>query len=480
MTKKFILAFGAIVLITVGVMVWIARLSSANEVRAFMFPGGMVSQEEMIQNLAEYYRLQGSWNDVDTILRGSSGGQRYGWQNRGGMHGSGGMMHGMMMNQRIQIADGQGKVVYDSLNQSIGEQWSADTLALAEVIRMDGQTVGYLMIQGGTMFSRADERRLVEKLNRAALIAGTISGAIGLLLAIFLSFNLMRPIRELTQGAAQIRAGNLAKRVKVYGKDEIGILSETFNRMADSLERAEQTRKTMTADIAHELRNPLAVQRAHLEAMIDGIYPLSVENLQTVLEQNQLLTRLVEDLRTLALAESGQLSLEVAPVNLVELIHRVSDSFQATAAERQIHLILPETSKEDFGSWVVQGDAMRLEQILANLLSNALRYTPPQGKVEISLENVGNQEKIAVKDSGPGIAEADMPYVFERFYRADRSRSRTEGGTGLGLAIARNLAVAHNGWLEAANSPEGGAVFTLTLPKADRDKGNKSKNEDRQ
>lgn len=282
------------------------------------------------------------------------------------------------------------------------------------------------------------------------------------------SYSLGRPIRQLTQAASQIRAGDLSKRVEVRSRDEIGILAETFNQMADALEKAEQTRRNMTADIAHELRNPLAVQRAHLEALMDGIYPLSIENLQTVLEQNHLLTRLVEDLRTLALADSGQLTLEKSPLDIAELIRRVCDHFGAQAAERQIQLVLPQRSNEHAPPLQVLGDPIRLEQILVNLLSNALRYTPAEGRIEIGLEESYDQVKITVKDSGPGIPEADLPYIFERFYRADRSRSRLEGGSGLGLAIARNLALAHGGHLEAANSPRGGAIFTLTLPKAAR------------
>ncbi|PWH13300.1 MAG: sensor histidine kinase [Anaerolineae bacterium] len=466
MTKKFILAFTLIVLLSVLSMVWIARQSTANEVRAFMFPGGMVDRDEMAQWLAEYYQVHRSWSGVETLFSRGAGERGFGWQNRGGMQGGEGMMRGMMMNQRIQIADPEGTVVYDSRGQNVGSKWSANSLALATTIRVENQTVGYLLVEGGMMFSRADESRLVQRLNRAAIMAAAISGGIALLVAVLLSLSLSRPIRELTLAAKQIRAGNLSQRVKVRGSDEIGLLAETFNQMAEALEKAEQTRRTMTADIAHELRNPLAVQRAHLEALIDGVYPLSVENLQIVLEQNQLLTRLVDDLRTLALAESGQLSLEKTRLSVKELLTRISDAFQAQAAERQIQLSLPDWEKESLASIEVLGDPMRLEQVLGNLLSNALRYTPAGGWIKIGVEESSEQVRITVNDSGPGIPEADLPFIFERFYRADRSRSRTEGGSGLGLAIARNLALAHGGWLEAANAPQGGAIFTLSLPKA--------------
>ncbi len=472
MTKKFVLAFGLVVLLSIVVMVGIARQSTASEVRAFMFPGGMISREEMVQALADYYRIHQSWDGVETLFSRGAAGRGYGWQNRGGMQPGSGMMHGMM-NQRIEIANQSGQVVYDSWGDSTGQQWSSQDFALAEPIQIERQTVGFLLIQGGMMFSNADESRLVGRLNRAAIVASAIAGGVGLLAAIFLSYNLVRPIRELTHAATQIRAGDLSKRVKVYGRDEVGLLAETFNQMADSLERAEQSRRMMTADIAHELRNPLAVQRAHLEALVDGIYPLTIEHLQPIIEQNQLLSRLVDDLRTLALAESGQLALEMTPVNLADLAKKVGASFQPQATERQIELRYPSNSKLTTTDALVMGDPMRLEQILSNLISNALRYTPAGGQIEIGVEALGDQVRLWVMDSGPGIPEADLPYIFERFYRADRSRSRAEGGSGLGLAIARNLALAHGGSLEASNSPQGGAVFTLTvpkIPKGDQDK----------
>ncbi|MCS6907928.1 MAG: ATP-binding protein [Anaerolineales bacterium] len=467
MTKKFILAFTSVVLIPILIMVWITRQTTASEVRAFMFPGGMVSREELIRILAEYYQAQGSWSGVETLFATGGRRWRHEWQwGQWVMPAGSGMMHGMMgrMNQRLQIADEEGRVVYDSLNQNIGTKWSAEYLRFVDAIRVENRTVGYLAVEGGMIFSYADERQLLARLNRAAIVAAVTAGGIGLVVAILLSYSLGRPIRELTQAAAQIRSGNLSQRVRVRSQDEIGILAATFNQMADALEKAEQARQRMTADIAHELRNPLAVQRAHLEAMIDGVYPLSIENLQIALEQNQLLLRLVEDLRTLALAESGHLPLDKTTVNVAELIARIGEMFHAQAMERQIRLSLPDWSKDNFSSLEVLGDPMRLEQILGNLLSNALRYTPAGGEIAIGLEKTREQVKIMVKDSGPGIPEKDLPHIFERFYRADRSRSRAEGGSGLGLTIARNLAVAHGGWLEAMNSPRGGAIFILSLP----------------
>jgi signal transduction histidine kinase len=192
----------------------------------------------------------------------------------------------------------------------------------------------------------------------------------------------------------------------------------------------------------------------------DGVYPLTADNLSPILEQNQLLTRLVNDLRTLALADSGQLDLILTPTDLVKLVPRVVERFtpQATTRGIRIDLDIPTSLPE------ISLDSQRVEQILSNLLSNALRHTPDGGRIQIALAVTSQQVSLRVQDSGPGIPEQAMPYIFDRFYRADKSRARLEGGTGLGLAIARKIAEAHGGTLTAGNHPQGGAEFVLTLP----------------
>jgi two-component system sensor histidine kinase BaeS len=313
---------------------------------------------------------------------------------------------------------------------------------------------------GGGGYSATDERFLLNRLNMAALTAGLIAGGLSLLLALLLTFRLLRPIRELTGAAKRLGSGDLSQRVKVSGNDELTILGQAFNHMADSLQQAGESRKAMTADIAHELRNPLAVQRANLEALQDGVYPLTTESLNPVLEQNLLLTRLVEDLRTIALADAGQLELEYASTDLLNLTSKVIERFKPQAANRGVEISL-ESAKSEVRVCI---DPMRVEQIINNLLSNSLRYTPAGGAITISVHERERKALLTVHDSGPGIPEESLPFVFERFYRSDRSRSRAEGGTGLGLAIARQLAQAHGGALTAANHPDGGAIFTLDLP----------------
>ena len=465
MRARLLISFTLVVLVSVIGVVFFARQGVASTVRTFMFRGSMVGSDELVAGLQDFYAQNGSWKGVESVLAGLGRGQ-----GQGMMHGQG---QGMMMGQRLRLADAQGLVVADTTAQPAGKLSAAEKDA-AIPVKVGGRTVGYLSGQGGMAFTADDQTFLVSRLTRAAISAGLFAGGLSLLLALLLSYNLMRPVRELTQAAHRLGERDLTQRVRVSGKDELAELARTFNRMADSLQQAEDSRRALTADIAHELRTPLAVQRANLEAMQDGIYPLTSDNLAPVLEQNLLLTRLVDDLRILALADAGQLTLERTLTDLSDLLHRVVERFQSQAANRNISLQLESVIASNSFNLLI--DSQRIEQILVNLISNALRYTPEGGQITVRItpmpaalaEKTGlgyKEVQISVHDSGPGIPPEALPHVFERFYRADRSRSRSEGGSGLGLAIARQLAEAHGGSLTVTNHPQGGAMFILALPK---------------
>ena len=368
-----------------------------------------------------------------------------------------------MMNQRLRLADAQGNIVVDTESAQGSGRLVGTELEQAIPLQANGETVGFLYPEGGVDFGAGDQRLLLARLNRAALISALLAGGLALILALLLAYRLLRPVTALTQAAGELAAGDLSRRVPIQGGDELAHLGKAFNHMAASLQDAEESRRAMTADIAHELRTPLAVQRAHLEALQDGVYPLKTENLAPILDQNHLLTRLVEDLRTLALADAGQFRLEKMPTDLPALLSRVAGRFEPQAAASGVALDLRlEPPSQDAPNPLL--DPARIEQLLGNLLANALRYTPEGGKIYLLLAYRPQGVEIIVRDTGPGIPTQALAHIFERFYRADRSRSRAEGGSGLGLAIARQIAQAHGGALSAANHPQGGAVFTLTLP----------------
>lgn len=456
MRWRLILSFVFVGMVSIASVIFLARRGVANEVYAYMFRGGMTGSEALVDALEEYYKDNQSWQGAESILNSPGHGMgRWGGMNQGNP----GMMQGMM-GQRLRLANEQGVVLVDTADSSPVSSLDAEQMENAIPLRDKQAIVGYLLTEGGMQFNQADQTALLNRLSRAGLIAALVAVGISLILALFLSYRLLLPVHALTKAAGRLAQGDLTQRVQVKGNDELAQLGQAFNHMAASLQHSEENRRAMTADIAHELRTPLAVQRAHLEAFQDGIYAPTAENLASVLEQNLLLTRLVDDLRTLALADAGQLSLNFQPVDLIVIVQGSISQFTPQAEARQVEMEF-ETPTHCPG---IMADPARLGQVLGNLLSNALRYTPNGGQINLALVCQGEQIQLIIHDSGSGISDESLPHIFERFYRGDRSRSRSEGGSGLGLAIARQLARAHGGELTAANHPEGGAVFTLILP----------------
>lgn len=446
MRLRLILSFILVVLVSIVSVALFARRGTVQEVQAFMYRGGMAGGEELVSILANYYQQNGSWQGVDALLDTPEMGN--------GMMGRG--MMNRTMNQHLRIADANGRVVADTDSTSPSGKLTTTELDQALPIQTaQGQTIGYLLAEN-------NQQPLLRRLNQVVLQAGLFAGGIALILALLLSYTLAKPVNQLTAAVKRMEKGDLSQRVPVSGGGELATLARGFNQMAGSLQRAEENRQAMTADIAHELRTPLSVQRAQLEALQDGVYPLTAENIQPLLDQNQVLVRLVEDLRTLALADAGELTLEKIPTDLTSLLETLMEQFRPVAEQRQIQMNLDTGRQGGYPKIVL--DPGRVSQILGNVLNNALRYTPEGGQIWVSLDDQGREALIAIRDSGPGISAEALPHVFERFYRADRSRSRSDGGTGLGLAIARQLARAHGGDLTAENAPEGGAVFSLHLP----------------
>ncbi len=460
MTRRLLLAFAIVVLITIISLVIVMRLSTAQTVRTFMFRGGMAGVESLVEELEDHYHDSGSWNGSESVFQSSPGPGQGG--PGFGMGPGMGMKRDEMMSQRIRLVDRDGNVVLDNRDRNAHGHVEDDELEYAIPLEVNGQEVGYLIAEDGLLFTTENEQALLTRLNQAAFTAAVIAGAVSLILALMLSYSLVRPVRDLTKAASQMAHGDLSQRVRVGGDKSLATLGSAFNRMAASLQQAGERRRALTADIAHELRTPLAVQRAHLEALGDGIYDLTPESLHPIEEQNHILTRLVEDLRTLALADAGQLALERTPTDLPALVERLISRFDPQAAAQEVEIFLSPVG----ASVIADIDPQRVEQILNNLLSNALRYTPKGGRISVRCTVVSEQYlSVIIHDNGPGIPEESLPYIFERFYKADRSRTTVEGGsTGLGLSIARKLAQAHGGNITAANHSDGGAVFTLNIP----------------
>jgi len=288
------------------------------------------------------------------------------------------------------------------------------------------------------------------------------AGAVLLALALGVLFSrrLTRSLRELTVAAESMASGELQHSIPVRSNDEVGELTCAFNHMSADLTRAQQLRRQMTADVAHELRTPLSLVLGHAEALRDGVIPPSEETFGIIHDEAQRLARLVADLRTLSLSDAGELPLDRQPVSAGDLLAQTAAAFAAPAREQRVTL----RTKADANLPEVLADADRIAQVLANLVSNALRYSPSGAEIVLSASCRGDAVRFAVDDNGPGIAPEDLPYVFERFYRSDKSRSRERDSTGLGLAIARSIIEGHGGRLDVQSTPGHGATFGFSLP----------------
>ena len=455
---RLMLAFLVVVLVGGITALWLTRQATATEFTIFTTNSGRRQAESLAPVLADFYAAQGSWTGAETLLATDT--------RMGGMmrHGQGNNGLGMwaMMGNRLLLVDENGRVLVDTENEMMGQQLAADILRDNGVpITSDGQMVGTVLVTSGVQ-AAAENTYFLQHVNQAILLSLLAAGSLALVFGGLLAWRVVRPLRRLTAAAQGIAAGDLSQRVDISPGDEMGDLALAFNQMAERLSRAEVMRRQMTADIAHELRTPLTVIQGNIEALQDGVFPLSLAALDPILDKTALLTRLVEDLRQLTLAETGQLSLDKQPTDLYALALQAIEAFQPTAIERSISLEIDSPPNLP----LVQADRQRMQQVLMNLLSNALRYTPNGAVITIHLTAEREQVRVVVQDQGPGIPLEALPNVFERFYRVEQGRTRTTdgSGSGLGLAVARSLVEAHGGQIGVESPPGLGAAFWFTLP----------------
>jgi signal transduction histidine kinase len=300
----------------------------------------------------------------------------------------------------------------------------------------------------------------ISSLNRTLILAALASASMALLIAFFLSRRILRPVESLTDAVQRMENGDLGGRVEASSRDEIGKLARAFNSMADNLMRAEKLRRNMVSDVAHELRTPLTNIRCQIETIQDGLARPTPEVLDSLHEETMLLNRLVDDLQDIALAEAGQLALRPERVSVKNAVTQAINALQHQIDDCRLSVKteMPENCPD------VSADSNRLAQILRNLLVNAFTHTPRGGAITISAAQIDSEIELAVKDNGCGIAAEDLPFVFERFYRADSSRSRATGGGGLGLAIVKQIVETHGGKVGIESRNGEGTKIYFTLP----------------
>lgn len=449
LTWRLSAALMLVVIVSVGVMTYFINWSTTREFEQYVRTGNRMMEQRTASGLAQYYDATGSWTGVQSILG------RF-----------------IMMRQgRLILTDADGAIVGDSSAEYLGQR--ADRLGLeasaGTAVITGGQRVGTVfMILQDIGPSRA-EQDFLRRANRFLWIAGGIAAVVALLLGFLLTRQIIRPVRALTHGARQVAAGDLSHRVPVAGGGEIGELARDFNQMATNLEQEEQSRRRLTADIAHELRTPLTVIQGTVQGIQDGVFTADEEHLGAIQSQSELLTRLVGDLREISLAESGRLRLELSQTDIVELARRALRH----AVPRAQAAGVKTGFESELDALPVSLDPKRLEQVVGNLISNALRHTPAGGSVSLRVSRVAADKSaqadtdrvvLSVSDTGEGIGAEHLPHIFDRFYRADDARARSEGGVGLGLAIVKQIMAAHGGQVWAESQPGRGSTFSIALP----------------
>ncbi len=470
---KLMGAFLLVIAIGAGVIAWLTSKATQSAFALYTTRNSQAWGQHLAPILADYYSANQGWQGVESVLQselasplptGSGNGQGRGM----GAGRQGGIW---TMGQRVIIASENGSVISDTSGELVGQRLSAGDLSSGAPVVAGGSQVGTVVVSPNDFAGASTAAgQFLASVNQSIVLSAIAAGVIALLLGAGLFFQITAPLRQLNKAASAIAQGDLSQRVSIHSTDEFGSLGQTFNLMAENLDRAQTQRQHLMADVAHELRTPIAVIQANLEAMLDEVLPLNSEQVAALHDETLLLNRLVGDLRLISLAEAGELKLEKRLVEFGALLSLLVDRLHVQAQQNGIALEL-DIPQNLPPIWV---DADRIIQVMNNLIGNALRYTPMGGQIVVHAEKLPGSPasiRVSVTDTGPGIDPAALPFVFDRFYRADQSRARASGGSGLGLAIVNQLVEAHGGRVEVASpayqrggEPGYGTRFSFTLP----------------
>ncbi len=413
---------------------------------------------EIVNVINQHYRDNGQWNiDVMETIGVSA------------------LENGLI----IKIKDVSGKIIWDAtahnngmcqriiehMAQNSGRRYpyiKGDYTKIPYLVKYQERVVGEVQIGSyGPFYLNDNDLAFINTLNKLLIGVGFLAAVFALVIGGIMAKRLSAPISRVGGAAQMIAKGYFAERItEKSNTKEINQLIITINELAQTLAKQEELRKRLTADVAHELRTPAATLQSHLEAMIDGIWEATPQRLQSCHEEIIRINKMIGDLKKLAQYERDSLVLNKEEFDFFELIKRIINNFEREFLNKKISLEL--IGQEE----MIYGDKDKLSQVIINLLSNALKYTSSAGKVEVSISS--SQDKtlqIAIKDNGQGISPEDLPYIFERFYRADKSRNRATGGSGIGLTIVKTIVEAHQGRIEVQSDLQEGSCFIVSLPK---------------
>ena len=456
LATKFTLAF-----LLVGIVgaLSVSLLTQRRTQAAFSQFVADLGRSTTVNILASYYEGNGSWDGVETLF----------------LHRD---SRTDDPREPIGVVAVDGTVVYGERPLQSGQKVPPDLILLSNEIIVSGELVGLLVIVPPmnedtiviTPPADSPEQRFITNLQGSTVWSIGLAVLLALLLSLLLSRSLTKPIRALTQATKQMAQGELGHQVNIRSQDELGTLAQSFNQMSYDLSQAAAARQRMTADVAHDLRTPLTVLRGYTEPLRDGSLQGSPELYNIIHEEVVHLQHLIDDLRTLSLADTGELPLQLRPVDPRALLERTALAYMALAEENGVQLAVKAANNLP----AIEVDVERMTQVLHNLVSNALRYTPKGGQIVLEAEEVKNGRfdnghykrfsTLTVSDTGSGIPAADLPLIFDRFYRADKARSRSGGGSGLGLAIVRSIVAAHGGTIKAHSVPDKGTNFIIVIP----------------
>lgn len=447
-TLKLILSFLIISLIAISLMAFFSRQAVFRRFDTLLFDQ---AKSVFSARLLEYYQSSGSLEIAAQHIRGSREGL--------GPAPSEEFIPRENFANRFAVVDPEGSVILPAGPFRSGEIVTGQSFDQGTVLEVDGQEIGRVLNPGLPIERSMEQERFLKQTSTVLLYTAIGAVAASVLLSLLLAYTFTRPLREMTTATQEVAAGKLGQQVPVRSQDEIGQLAQSFNRMSSDLANATRLRKQMTADIAHDLRSPLTVITGYLESMADGVLKPSPERLKLIHAEATHLQRLVEDLRTLSLADAGELSMTRLTQPLQPLLEQTAAIYAQQAGQKQINLQID--IEPDLPAPRVDPD--RMMQVLGNLVGNALRHTPAGGRIILSASRAGEGVRVTVRDTGEGISPQDLPHVFDRFYRGDSARYAGEGESGLGLAIARSIVEMHGGRLTAESEPGSGAAFHIDL-----------------
>jgi signal transduction histidine kinase len=437
---RLLAAFALVIIVIIGSVFLFIYQTTRSEISRFGERMETMRARRVEVELSGHYYLRGGWEGIQPFVA----------------------QWGNLYERRIILTDNDGVVVADSEGELLGKPYTADTPGLPMSPPWESGPIGMLYITP-TASSEVDIASLhlvYRTIGRFFLWGGLLAVAIALLLTFILSRRILAPVKALTHAASQLGKGDFSQRVHSDDKGEVGKLAQSFNSMADNLERAEQLRRNMVADVAHELRTPLSNLSGYLEAIHDGVIKPDADAIRLLGEEASSLSRLVDDLQELSLADADELKLFRQKEDISKLIKQAIAAWQSQTSAKRITISATLPDKLPPASV----DSHRIKQVLHNLLENAIAHTGQGDSITVKAWEHDNQLKISVVDTGEGIPDEDLPNIFERFYRVDRSRTRATGGSGLGLTIAKRLVEAHGGKIEVESELGKGSTFTLTLP----------------